>query len=71
MKQQIVSALPFWTCDANHCSFGLTSAKLADRKDLLPEVQFAMGPGTLVFRDASSLSGTLKMENGTSVTIGN
>jgi len=30
-----------------------------------------MGLGTLVFRDASSLSGTLKMENGTSVTVGN
>jgi hypothetical protein len=38
---------------------------------LLPEVQFAVRPGTLVFRDASSLSGTLKMENGTSVTVGN
>jgi hypothetical protein len=38
---------------------------------LLPEVQSAMDLGTLVFRDVSSLSGTLKMENGTSVTIGN
>jgi len=38
---------------------------------LLPKVQSVVGPGTLVFRDVSSLSGTLKMENGTSVTIGN
>jgi hypothetical protein len=38
---------------------------------LLPKVQSVSGLGTLVFRDVSSLSGTLKMENGTSVTIGN
>jgi hypothetical protein len=36
-----------------------------------PKVQSVVGLGTLVFRDVSSLSGTLKMENGTSVTIGN
>jgi len=45
--------------------------KLQTGRALLPEVQFAVRPGTLVFRDASSLSGTLKMENGTSVTVGN
>jgi hypothetical protein len=38
---------------------------------LLPEVQSVAGLGTLVFRDVSSLSGTLKMENGTSVTMVN
>jgi len=46
-------------------------AKLADRKSLVAKSTIHYGLGTLVFRDASSLSGTLKMENGTSVTVGN
>jgi len=38
---------------------------------LLPKVQSVAGLGTLVFRDASSLCGTLQAANGTSVTVGN
>jgi hypothetical protein len=37
---------------------------------LLPKVQSVMGLGTLVFRVGRSVSGTRKLENGTSVTTG-
>jgi hypothetical protein len=57
------------TCDPDHYPFDLALAKLADRKSLGAKVQPVTDLGTLVFRVGSSVSGTRKLENGTSVTI--
>jgi len=65
------------TCDIHHlptcitCPLDLVLAKRADRKSLVAKVQSVAGLGTLVFRVGSSVSGTRKLANGTSVTIGN
>jgi hypothetical protein len=71
MKQQIIKAVSLLTCDLVPAADVGPGNNLLYRKILVPEVQSAMAWVHWSFVTASSLSGTLKMENGTSVTIGN
>src|SRR4051812_27374115 len=49
---------PFLTCDIHHCPLDLSWQNVLVGRALLPKVQSVAGLGTLVFRDASSLSGS-------------